>query len=405
MKKRAIILVVAIIMLMSQSLIYAQERCDSVFLTENRKEYAIDEDIAVTIALIFALKTKDCFSWNDTTRIEQVLPLYDCKEFISHYYIGLKTDDLVSGYIIVSADKRRPLITEFADKGQKCVSISDSFKNDSVPILEYVHNKIYYSAPLCSDTPVKQLPLHNDDELISESMYVSIANDIIDLINNNNLTYSYMCYYGFDSAPLTYLQYYYAGYTYNYLDMHIVTNSQNLHTYKITIWNGCVVNATAAVIGYYLPSLDFDNDILPVCINVAQDPNHNFAHYQNTGNGWEWNYNIQIGWTDSYVQCCLNEFSLSKTALSIPALGHAKSEITDNRPCLINIAYYNNALVNHTVVGYQWISFLLTNGNDEDALLLHFYRIKDGDCVPVNNEPDKYICSESITGAFVTHVQ
>ena len=75
----------------------------------------MDEETAVTVALLFVLGNIGNSQWDMTTTVDRIVPMYDNNETVSAYLVQLKTSDGAAGYVIVSADQRYPLIAEYSD--------------------------------------------------------------------------------------------------------------------------------------------------------------------------------------------------------------------------------------------------------------------------------------------------
>ena len=349
----------------------------------------IDLDTAVSIGVIFVSNMTKNSDWNTSTQIDFVCPLYNYDGIVSNYYIELKTGDRDYSYVIVSADPRTPLITEYSDQTILSVKCNGS-GGQIVPVKNYPKDKkIYYSTFICSDIPLAYCVSKEEVSNTAEE-YFSFSEKIIRFIRTYNLYFSQSsCCYGFSHDPVTYIQTNYPSVQYwIYSNGHTVIGT--VENYHINEWNACVVYSTAAIIKYYKSYLLY-SAIVSTCEAVAR--NNGYASNA-TGT---WNYRIQVGSTENYVNDCLSYYGITdKNALSFLLLSGAKNEINNNRPCILNIGFYNSINIDHAVTAIGWNSYLI---NSENHPIITFYKVKDGDC-----NSDRYVCDDAITGVFVTKI-
>ncbi len=164
-------------------------------------------------------------------------------------------------------------------------------------------------------------------------------------------------------------------------------------TYNIgSLWNGCVVCGTACILLRYAPSTADYDSIKMACKMVAED--YGYADHS-TGS---WNYRIAVGQTSNYINQCSLSLMLGKMATSTLLISQARTEIDNNRPCLLNISHYNSQHIDHAVVAFGWLVYKVTMSGLNDTFF-YFYKIKDGDC-----SGDRYCCQDAITLSFVTKI-
>jgi len=345
----------------------------------------IDEDIALTVGLLFVAESLKESSWKTTTQIRRIVPLYDTLDNIAHYYIELFTDESKS-YVIVSTDMEGPLITEFSDNGELFVETNDNARN---PISELSEGqKIYYNAFRCSLHPIDE-EVKCDISKEEAKAFRQNAEKCIYFIRKNHITLKQAgCYYGFIDDPVVFIQNAFSYYSIGYCSEHLILNYSVIPNYSIQLNDGCFVYATAAILKYYLS--DSYAYLLIVCRHVAQSQG-----YATVING-EWNYYIDNLDTVPYVNDCLSAVGLNKSA-SYALLSAAKNEIDNNRPCLLNIGYYASVHVDHTVTAIGYRTYHLTGSGA--TMDVTFYRVKDGDC-----SGDRFLYSAQIFGVYVTKV-
>ena len=105
----------------------------------------MDEETAVTVALLFVLGNIGNSQWDMTTTVDRIVPMYDNNETVSAYLVQLKTSDGAAGYVIVSADLRYPLIAEYSDDATAMVCEPNQL---ALAEDEPAAGKIYYYGPM-----------------------------------------------------------------------------------------------------------------------------------------------------------------------------------------------------------------------------------------------------------------
>lgn len=347
----------------------------------------VDEDIALTIGLLFVAESLSESSWKTTTQIRRIVPLYDNSDIITHYYIELLTDESKS-YVIVSTDMEGPLITEFSDNGELFVENNDNARNPISELLE--GQKLYYNAFRCSLHAIDK-EIKYDISKEEANIFRRNAEACIYFIRKNHITLKQAgCYYGFIDNPVVFIQNAFSYYSISYYSEHLVLNYSVIPNYDIQLDDGCFVYATAAILNYYLSSYSYDY-LVDVCRSVAESQGYV------TGINGIGNYYISNLDTVPYVNDCLSAVNLSKNA-SYAFLSAAKTEINNNRPCLLNIGYYASVHVDHTVTAIGYRTYYLV-GSGGATMDVTFYRVKDGDC-----SGDRFLYAAQILGVYVVKV-
>ena len=113
------------------------------------EEHEIDEDVAVTIAMLFVWANIGESEWNRKTTVDNIIPMYNNSDEVCAYCINLKNGSTNAGYIIVSTNLYEPLIQEYSDT--ESIDISDGLNTESVSRSHLANNsdsRIYYYGPL-----------------------------------------------------------------------------------------------------------------------------------------------------------------------------------------------------------------------------------------------------------------
>lgn len=383
------ILVVVISLALLETNVFADNNV--IFEKNNRIE--IDENAALTIGLLFVVDMLDEYKWDETTQIDLVRPMYNAREEMAYYYISLLTQKQIRSYIVVSADSEKPLIAEFSDNSVLSVRMKNNDEAEEVkPIIEVSSDiRLYYDSFTCANAPLDTERNENGPE--RKRVYRDITEKVLNFITQNEIQLINSCGYGFLENPITYLQSKYpSNYSISVYSANTVSNGVYSYTIPTSMWNGCVVCGTACILKRYAPTGTSYSEIFDTCKSVAED--YGYATYT----GGQWNYYIQLGQTANYVNKCIDELGYNKTAASTLLLSQAKTEIDNNRPCLLNIGFYGGVNVDHTVVAYGYRIYNVTYGSAVNTFFC-FYVIKDGDCTGL-----RYACDESITFCFVTKV-
>jgi hypothetical protein len=162
----------------------------------------IDEDIALTIGIIFVANTINEYAWSESTQIDFIRPLYDCDDSISHYYIGLQTENNTS-YVIVSTNMENFLITEFSDCGQLSVR-HQSASADSTLIKDISEgSKIYYNSFLCSDIPIQnKKDVTKNIESDTAKTNKMMSENLVYIIRRDGISLRDRCGHGFLTDPI-----------------------------------------------------------------------------------------------------------------------------------------------------------------------------------------------------------
>ncbi|MBQ6670714.1 MAG: hypothetical protein IJM80_03720 [Firmicutes bacterium] len=378
--------------IMSLLLISAMFICDAF---ANEKKDNVDEisaDNALSIAMLFVAGNTGELSWDRSVQIKDVRPLYGATDNVDYYYIGFESADKSMGYIVVSAKTDSPLIIEYSDDSELVVFKERSVDSVFSPISTISkRTKLYYGFFMCSEEPVGQVDFTEQVEKTNTlEEYHNNAVSIIKAINNKGL--SLMRSGNYITDPVAYIQDNYPNMVFSYSTGNTVSGS--VYGYVINDYNGCVVYGTAAILKYHLGSAYTYNDILYICKNTAR------TGYWATGFGpnGELNYYIPLGYTAPYINACISGFSgLNKTASSSLLLSSARTEISNNRPCLLNIATCDQ-YSDHAVTAFGW-SCYYTPYEIDNPLLLYFYKVRDG-----YNSGARYVCDDSINGVFVTRI-
>lgn len=387
------LMLVTIIMLGVITPSYAGERSKRIRGSED-----MNEDVAAIAAILFVIDSLDDYSWDESTQITSVRALYGTQEEIKAYHVGLMTNEQ-PGYIVVSADPHGPLIVEYSDTKELAIKYYNEQDQSVVPITEVSEKEILYYSPLYC-TNVKSENENLEEQPYDEkraNQYKTAFDDLISFIWTNNLSLlDRSCDYHFIADPVTFLQSYYSSGTYSAVSTVTVSDSGLLKTYHIIETNACAVYGVAAILAYYIGGPSYFNSVLNTCIDVAQS-NPNYAYYDYYYQ--HWNYYINFGYVAPFANSCIEACNLNKYSYSSLLISKARTEISNGRPCLINIQYHNGYNVDHTVVAYQWKSYLIQIGYEE-AFLSYFYRVKDGDC-----STDRYVAQDAIVLASVTVIQ
>ena len=381
--------------LISSNIVFAKNPIDYHDNTRNKEDSFIDQDTALSIGLLFVSALTKEQSWNESTQIEYVRPLYSYDNTINNYYIALVTEENKPSYVIVSANKEKPLITEFSDNSEITVKIAEDnlelFFISDIPEEE----RVYYDSLICATYPVRVSEAELE-KFNSVDTYKTVADYLINFIRENNISLMQRsCGYGFISNPVTYLQnlhpdsFIYSG------TEHAASGSYQ--DYYIGLNNGCVVYATTCILTRYLNGTKTFYEVLLTCKNVAET--QNFAHMS----GGEWNYYIQIGSTAQYVTECIFALGLSKSSMSSLFYSQARNELNNQRACILNIGYYNSTNIDHAVVAYSWIPYYITTG-ENNITQINFYKVLDGDINCFYQGTTRYACEDAITGFFVTKI-
>ncbi len=361
----------------SFSFAYAKERINDTL---------IDQDTAITIGIIFVANLLKDMNWDDNTQIDEVIPLYNAEVEITYYYVGLKNSNgEKNGYVVVSTNMNEPLIAEFSDEEDLPVKGELLSEEGFLPIREVPEGvRIYYDSLRCADEPIEPLKTTDEIEMSnSPEDYYYIAQTIVNDIRDQGL--SLATGRGFITNPVTYITNNYSGYTYSLTSSHTVSGTFN--GYEINDNQGCVVYGTAAILRYYLGNSYSYSTVVNKCKSIAVANN-----YATTSNYYISNTN-----TVPFVKKCINYYSLGKTA-SNTLLSYARTEINNDRPCLINIAY-SNQYSDHAVSAFGYKRYKIIRTSNNQSRTLTFYKVKDGFVTTT-----RYACDDSIVGVYVTKI-
>ena len=132
----------------------------SAAATYTPEEHEVDEDIAVTIAMLFVWANIGESEWDRKTTVDNIIPMYNNSDEVCAYCINLKNRSTNAGYIIVSTNLYEPLIQEYSDT--ESIDISDGLNTESVSRSHLANNsdsRIYYYGPLNYSTSKMDVPV------------------------------------------------------------------------------------------------------------------------------------------------------------------------------------------------------------------------------------------------------
>ena len=340
----------------------------------------VDEDVAVTVAAHFVWGSLDSSElWNDRTTIESVIPLYDVNDNINAYCVNLITEDVQSGYVIVSTNINEPLIQEYSDEtnGLNLELLNENSFSRTVPNNS---ERIYYYGPLSYSTKK-----YNSTEYVSKSMYNNKTNNC----KEENETYiAYLKDTGLICADANlktrgggiairiesiadYLSSQYQGKTFTMDSAGLVT--ANVPGYLIVGDDACSLYGSAAMIRFHLGNSYTVEEIATQCKTVAEE--NGYAEWlEETG---AWNYYIDVGKLAPFINKCIKEITTLdvKASSSLFSWATGTDEIDDNRPILLNIAS-SEQYTNHTVMAIGWCKYVNTASGSPNSI--RFYAVKDG---------------------------
>ncbi len=356
------------------------------------EEAEIDMPMATTMALLFVLSNLDNTAWNMSTSIAGIVPLYDSNDAINGYCVNLKTGQINTGYVVVSTDPYMSLIQEYSDTATLLVDNNGLNVGQNLEDTVNATSHIYFAGPLSYSTSKNIIT-------ISENEIQSAENTAI---RNNN--YQYACRLisdiketgilpiaarGYISDPLVYLAELYPNCVYKNNGYYNMGDS-SIYGYIINETNGCGVYGTAAIIEHYLRGVYSYSTIVTRCKTIAR--NNGYATYSSE---LGWDYYIDLGDLAPYVRDCLNYYGMNKTASSsLLSWSTGTSEISNNRPILLNIAF-SGQYEDHTVTAYAWTTFYIYDLNYESK----YFKIKDGHAAE-----NRYVCYNTVTGSYITKI-
>lgn len=356
----------------------------------------VDVEVAATIAMLFVRANLDGTTWDKTTNIDSIIPLYNNEDEINGYCINLVTQQSETGYVVVSTNLYESLIQEYSDTAAVLVDeMLDNTTKTTINEAKRTADRIYYYGPLFYSTAKQDVNTDNNTKNTEnyENNYQFACSYISELRETGLLplvaTFSANVII---TDPITYLNNLYPNATITNVDWYNIGDS-SIYGYIINDYMACGVYGTAAIIKYYEGGTYSYSDIVDACKTIAR---LNGYASQDEESG-EWNYYIALGSMAPYVQLCINAFSLSKTASSsLLSWSTGTSEISNDRPVLLNI-WYSEQYDDHTVTAYAWTRFSVLSGGLTE--IIRFFKVKDGYAAG-----SRYVNYETVTGSYITKV-
>lgn len=124
-KKRVFALLSCFLVMIILSLyttpIFAMESSQDELFTHSKKY--ISQEVAQDYAnqMIDEMKESELYLWNDSTVIDEVIPMYDFEGNINSYLFRLKTNGIKQGYIVVDAKSETAGVEICNDTGEYAV--------------------------------------------------------------------------------------------------------------------------------------------------------------------------------------------------------------------------------------------------------------------------------------------
>lgn len=359
--------------------------CQGVISSEGTVEETeiVDADIAATIAMLFVIANMEKTAWGEVTNISNIVPLYNNDDKINAYCVNLETNGKSTGYIVISTDLNMPLIQEYSDTEIAFVDTTE--ENGEYP-------RTYYYGPMkysLSKEDIEFTSLASDTNDTDSYNYEKTENFIKMLRSTGVLSISANTRSTMISDPITYLRGKYPNSQFT-LDDSASIGSNSIYGYVIAEWNACTVYATAAIVHYYCYWYSYQ-EVVSDCLRIARE--RGYASYDEDQG--EWNYYIQLGDTEDFVQECLNYYEYYATAnSSLLTENVARNEINNGRPVLLNIAI-SEQYSDHTVTAFAWEDYLVSHYD----LLITFFGVKDG-----YTAGTRYVCWSVGEVSFATKV-
>lgn len=364
----------------------------SAAATYTPEEHEVDEDIAVTIAMLFVWANIGESEWNRKTTVDNIIPMYNNSDEVCAYCINLKNGSTNAGYIIVSTNLYEPLIQEYSDT--ESIDISDGLNTESVSRSHLANNsdsRIYYYGPLNYSTSKMDVPVVMSENSSKLSNYQN-AVKYIELIKQYGLIPSVSTHDEDNGIvdPIEYLETRYPNKTIKNAGYYNIGDN-SIYGYRIKEWNACAVYGVAAIIHYYLPSYSY-NTIASHCEQIARDKGYATLEYNDDGE-LEWNYYIDLGNLAPFARECAAYYNLGKSiSSSMLTWSTGTSEISNGRPILLSI-WHSDQYEDHTVTAFAWTSFQIV----EVDIYMNFFKVKAGRVAA-----SRYVCYQTVTGSFIT---
>ena len=346
---------------------------------ENLDPIQLSERGASIVGLTFVKSQIDSgidTSWNYNTRIYRTTPIYDLNDDITGYTFYLKDDDTEKGYITVSSSSEHSLIKEFSDEGD--------------PVYEKVFNedtdKVINTGGL--DYYVEK----EGDVLTRVDGNIMDENDIIVLdkldeerqtLNESILKEIFGEQYGQEYSitantpgtaitnPVTYLQNVYGSGWTNHSYSNLMEGKLTGHLVgQTSTANDCVLVASSTILEYYknYKGKTALGNYWGIYYTGVQVLSENPSYYSPSSG-------IGVAYISAYVKKVLAKYGYTWTVSSTynMSLSSMKSQITNERPILVNIGTLNHYYYNHTVAAYAWTRF-----NGPSGGYVTFFKIYDG---------------------------
>ena len=356
------------------------------------EEHEIDEDVAVTIAMLFVWANIGESEWNRKTTVDNIIPMYNNSDEVCAYCINLKNGSTNAGYIIVSTNLYEPLIQEYSDT--ESIDISDGLNTESVSRSHLANNsdsRIYYYGPLNYSTSKMDVPVVMSENSSELSNYQN-AVKYIELIKQYGLIPSVSTHDEDNGIvdPIEYLETRYPNKTIKNAGYYNIGDN-SIYRYRIKEWNACAVYGVAAIIHYYLPTYSC-NTIASHCEQIARDKGYATLTYNDKGEQ-KWNYYISLGNLAPFARECAAYYNLDKSiSSSMLTWSTGTSEISNGRPILLSI-WHSDQYEDHTVTAFAWTSFQIV----EVDIYMNFFKVKAGYV-----SESRYVCYQTVAESFIT---
>lgn len=250
-------------------------------------------------------------------------------------------------------------------------------------------SKIYYYGPLQygeskqnidSEVMTCSMPEYNhyNENLTLVSSLKGISKDI-SLLSNSSSSYI--------TSPYTYLQELRPGEGFQLDDSKYMLE---IDGYEIVGHNACSVYGVAVILTYHLKGTD------GIGVETRAEKCKELA--VKYGYATKDNYYISVGSLKGFANKCLEYYNSTLTADSdlFYPWDSAKSEISNNRPVLINISSApGSGYADHTVVAYGW-SIYKNSSSDE----YRFYKVRDG----YSKNEIRYVDVERLSIYYITKI-
>ena len=363
----------------------------------------MDEETAVTVALLFVLGNIGNSQWDMTTTVDRIVPMYDNNETVSAYLVQLKTSDGAAGYVIVSADLRYPLIAEYSDDATAMVCEPNQL---ALAEDEPAAGKIYYYGPMNYGTEKRETAEINAERNSVQSQENFRAGAaMVRMVQSVNQEAGYSVQTTTPTGkegnyiynPLEYLKSLYPASQFQLLGS-ASAGETSVTLYTIAERNACAVYATAAVIKFHLGSSYSFSSIVNYCLSYAET-----GGYARRDSDGVMNYYMALGKLQPFARACCAHYglNLNVTSMTFTTFGLAKGEIQNGRPCILNIAS-SDQYADHSVTAFAWASYLVPNVDVTGAGITYdFFKVVDGYDNP--RLARRYVNWNSVTVDFITY--